>query len=297
MIYRALAIAAFAVAIAALVLSLRPSAAIDHRDRLSSNRAYFISAGGSDYATCARSQSEAFPSPQQAWSFIANCLDLAGHDVEVQIADGEYNVGLDAMWPQTGAGLVTFVGNLREPSKVKFAPPKEAFMARNYARFQVAGMEIQAEYAAVEAADFGTAMVGQSVIFGPSALYHMRAVNHAFVSAQKTRYLIAGGAGKASINAAISSTINLFGSTIAIAPGRHTFETFALADRSSIVNANEAKAERNGEVMGARFMVVTGSTIWTGDQGRDFFPGDKPGVGDGTGNYDGTIVGEAAALN
>jgi len=232
----------------------------------------------------------AFQTLQHAWDVIETTLDRGQFAVNVRGGDGTYGAGVIALGPGIGSGLISFLGNLSTPTNCKVNSSAEAFMAINGARFKVDGFEIAGVNACIEAANQGQIIAGSNIRYGACSFYQIRAVNEGFVDIQGFSWSVIASAA-AHINAALGGVVNMNGSTINIPLGVIGFTSFAKVDRGGILYAGGVTINNSGTVTGARFSLTSGGLIDTGGLGLNLFPGNSAGTGDGTGIYDGVIIG------
>ena len=121
------------------------------RERLTAPRTYFVSPAGSNLND-GLTPGTAFLTPQRAVDVVFGALDLAGFNVDIQLADNTAYAGVDIASPQVGAGLVTLRGNAVTPPNVRLThagaggPGSELFgavAARAKARLHVRDVEVR----------------------------------------------------------------------------------------------------------------------------------------------------------
>jgi hypothetical protein len=121
---------------------LQDAAAGTEREILTADRIYYIRTDGSDSNDgLANTAGGAWASLTHAWKHICSTVDLAGHGVTVQIADGTYSGGFStygdvtgpdsaygAAYVPVGGGKVMFKGNTSTPANVVIqAAPASAY--------------------------------------------------------------------------------------------------------------------------------------------------------------------------
>jgi hypothetical protein len=252
----------------------------DVRERLTANRTYYVRTDGSNSNNgLSNTAGGAFLTVQRAVDVILATLDLAGFNIEIQVADGTYTGATTVSTPQVGAGLITIRGNATTPSNVVLqftaASDTAVVTAKNAAVLSVKDVKL-VNTGGVGAAPLLLASKGGVITFQNidcgQAVQQLRAEDGGRLECIGN-YVISAGA--ASHWVVVNAQIRVQSKTITIV-GTPAFTTF-FADAARIglmlVNANTF----SGSATGARYSIVENSVIMTGGAGATYLPGNAAG--------------------
>lgn len=164
------------------------------REVLSADRTYYVRADGDDANDgLADTAGGAFATLQHAADVVFGTLDLGGHNVTVQVADGSYSEGAHVIGAQVGAGRIYFVGNATTPGNVIVSSATDyAFAAEAGAFFSVQGMELSSTLRGCLWATKGGKIYFSNVRIGTTVQHQMRADDQGLIYAEGN-YAIVGG--------------------------------------------------------------------------------------------------------
>jgi hypothetical protein len=266
------------------------------RERLTAPRTYFVSPAGSNLND-GLTPGTAFLTPQRAVDVVFGALDLAGFNVDIQLADSTAYAGVDIASPQVGAGLVTLRGNAVTPANVRLThagaggPGSELFgavAARAKVRLHVRDVEVRSTtsgnglfaqsggHITYENVDFGSCVGAQVLATGPGS----------FIQATGN-YRITGGAGQ-HYNGNALGEVRVQGRTVTLVGTPAFSSAFARADFSGLITANGNTY--SGVATGQRYLAEQNGVIVTFG-GANAFPGNVAGIARTSGLYDATMIG------
>ena len=253
------------------------------RERLYANRTYYVRTDGNDANTgLVDSAGGAFLTIQKAWDTIRDNVDMNGFTVTVQIKDGTYANGLNAVGPMVGQSFTSslvFQGNASTPTNVKIALGASAGDCVNVAsgaRFILKDVELSnsdANGEAIYARDFGLIDV-RNVRFGACAGEAHMLAERGFIDINDAYAIV--GAAKRHYWANSGGRIECYNMTVTIS-GTLNFSTyFANASESGDLTV-QGVTYSGGTVTGTRYRASTNGTINTNGGGANFFPGNAAG--------------------
>jgi hypothetical protein len=249
---------------------------LDRRERLTSDRTYYVRSDGSD-GNDGRSDSAAgaFSTIQQAVSIVCDTIDMGGHQVTIEVASGTYRESV-MLGKYVGERPPIVRGDLVTPSAVEVAGTGASPCFLNHltgAHWAIEGFKLtHAE--ANEVVARGALLSLKNIEFGAAAGFHMYAdlSGHIVVAGE---YAISGGAAAHAAADASGATIRLSGSQVTLMNAPAFAHCFAYAQRCGLVQANQMTFE--GMASGRRYWVALNGVIDTGAGGQNYFPGQEPG--------------------
>lgn len=258
------------------------------RERLTSNRIYYVSTTGSDSNTGLSSDSSGSLLTIQKAMDIASALDFGGFAVTIQVGAGTYTAGCELSAPTIG-GTLTISGDIVTPSNVVIATTGgvNGFKATNPGTsFQVQGFKVTnaGGGVCVYAASGAAIQITGSVEFGAAAagVHCLAAFNSTIGTTNGTAIAISGGA-QYHIRALSGSNIinNLNTVTVSGTPN-FTGSFIDVEDNSTTQFLNTTYT---GAATGTRFLISTGGGANTNGGGANFFPGNVAGITTAPGWY------------
>jgi hypothetical protein len=262
------------------------------REMLAADRTYYVRTDGSDGNTgLANTSGGAFLSIQKAIDTVMNMVDLAGHNVVIQVAAGTYtgNVIVAAAW--CGAGTVTLLGDTTTPGNVVLSTTGSAITvgspnAYGGAKLFLGGFKITTagNGNGIISAEGSFVVINGAMEFGSVGTgAHIQSTRGSGI-AITANYTISGSAGShwnLNQNARLicsSRTITLTGLPVFSAG-------FANAARLSCATVSANTFSGSAGAGSFRYKVFTGAFIDAGGAGASYLPGDTAGTSDGMGVY------------
>jgi hypothetical protein len=251
--------------------------AADHiRERLTSARTYYVSTTGSDSNT-GLTALVPFATIQHAFDVVRDDVDLAGHAVTIQLADGTYTAGAVANRAWTGQGdSVTLLGNTGTPANVIISTTSaNAISAIRGARLTVSGMELRTTTSGycLDAGAAGVIGVTSSVRFGTAGSGHVVCDSAGLILLDNNYSIV--GAAPFHILCFAGGHVESIGVTVTIT-GTPAFST-AYAEVFRGGSATLSGNTYSGSATGVRFIVASGGSIMTSGAGLTALPGDTAG--------------------
>lgn len=247
------------------------------RERVSSNRTYYVATTGSDSNT-GLSPGVAWLTVQHAVDVIANTLTIdAGVDVIIQIANGTYTLTTSVLLrAYVGAGRVLINGNSGTPGSVIFttSAATEFFLATNKSTpYFIDGMRIQATSGSPTAflANGGAILFG-NIEFNTGLGSHLLAKNGGVITASDDFSILAAVTVHMEANTQGAVVVDAVTVTITGTPG---INTFAITRTLGYMSADGTTY--TGSFTGKRYFAETNSVINTDGGGSTFFPGSVAG--------------------
>jgi hypothetical protein len=249
------------------------------RKILNSNITIYVATTGNDTNNTGLTASSPFQTIQKAWNFLRNNYDLNGNTVTIQIADGNYSSGLNAIGPLVGqknASDIIFSGNLTTPSNVLFNTGANPCFFSSGALFTVQGVKMQASSNLIWANVFGQILVN-NVNFGETAtnMAHVLCLNNSLVTITGN-YTISGNA---SYHWYVydHGTINAFGNISANIVGTPNFMQFAYCTQSANILA--LNINFTGAATGSKYFASLNGIIDLNLRSANtVLPGNSPGL-------------------
>lgn len=256
------------------------------REVLTANRIYYVRADGSNANNgLANTADSAFATLQKAWDTLVT-VDLNGFTVTIQLADGVYTGGLNAIVPPIG-GNVVVNGNAATPANVVIsATGSHAINVGTLAQVTVHHCKVQttASGAALHALGAGAQIIiGPGMMFGACVDAHIYAQSGGYIRAGNS-YTVSGGAQRHYFSQ-LGGLIEGFLSIVTLS-GSPAFPTgFAVA--SALANISMFSLTFSGSAGAAtpRYNATLNSVINTFGGGANFFPGTSVGSAASGGQY------------
>ncbi len=276
---------------AAALANLGGAAITAVRERLTTNRTYYVRPDGSDGNTgLANSAGGAFLTKQKAINTVA-ALDISIYDVTIQVADGTYTDTVLVNGPWIGSGNVILQGNASAPANVVFSVTganTHPVSVRNGGRLRVRNFKVQnagggGNYGqGLYASSFGGIQIIGPMHFGAMGTSggFINATEHGLVWATygAASMVISGGC-NVGIGAAGNSRIALQGMSVTITGTPAWGTAFVYGEGASSVQLDSLT--KSGSSTGSRFLLVGCSFLQTyGGQAlvsTDFLPGSTNG--------------------
>lgn len=257
------------------------------REVLTGNRTYYVRADGSDANDgLSNSAAGAFLTIQKAVDVIAATLDIAGHNVTVQVGDGTYGgaVTLKNVVGFAAAGNLTIQGNATTPANVLISTATHNFSATGlFTIWDIRDLKI-ANSAGNGLRAMGSCLRFANVDFGACAAQHISAQDDGVVEAIGD-YAVSGG-----------STIHFGSGTRGVFRANGRTVTFsnspAFSNAFILVSIGQGLARvdamtfvNGGTVSGKRYSVLSSGVIFTNGAGATYLPGDVLGTEVSGGQY------------
>ena len=257
-----------------------PQGVIGLREKLTASRTYYVRPDGDDANDgLANNSGGAFATIQQAVDAVFGALDLGGHNVTIQLADGTYAAGVNQPTPQVGAGTITIQGNAAAPANVvvNVASPAAG------AAIRVAGnavLKIKDFEVGTTGAGFGLLVsAGASLTYAnmrlaATAYHQIRADDGGSITCVGGSYQITGG-GMAHWCAVGTGVIRCQNNAITLT-GTPAFGNFAIGQLAGmmLVNGNTF----SGSATGTRYYADTNTVVYVAGASATYLPGNVAGV-------------------
>lgn len=247
------------------------------RERVTSDRTYYVATTGSDSNT-GLGPGVALLTIQKAVQIIADTLSIsAGVTVTVQVANGTYTISTAILlYAYTGAGMVQILGNTGTPGSaiIQTSAATEIFQAACRTRpYYVGGFRLMA----TASSPVGFLANGGFIQFGNIEFYtglstHIYAKNGGIIQALANYAIIASMT--IHMDADTQGCVNVDGVTVTLT-GTPAFTTFASTKTLAYASADGTTFSGSGT--GVRYSAETNSVINTDGAGSTFFPGDSAG--------------------
>lgn len=255
------------------------------RERVTSNRTYYVATTGSDSNT-GLSPGVAFLTINHAIDVITNDLTVdEGVVITVSVASGTYTLTEMIMLHRiVGSGSVLVQGNTSTPGNVILTTSTaigQFFYTESNLPYTIQGFRLQA----TGGSPIGIYVNTGRLRFGAMEFYtglsaHVKATNNGYIQAV-SNYAIIGGADY-HVLADSHGVIDISGLTISLS-GTPAFATaFAYADFMGLLHAYSTYT---GSATGDRYLVDHNSIIDVQGQSTSFLPGDHPGTQSNGGQY------------
>lgn len=254
------------------------------REVLSADRTYYVRTDGSDSNNgLANTSGGAFLTIQKAVNLVASTLDLGGHSVTINVADGTYTAGA-SMVALVGGTSLTIQGNSGAPANVLISTT-----GANCFTSLVSGIGFYIKDMKLTTATSGSCLAALNgglitfgnINFGTSAGNQIDAQTNGAINAA-SNYSISGGA-PVHCFAGQSATLQVVGRTITIT-GTPSFSVcFAGSNISGLVFFYSTTF--SGSATGKRYDVSLNAVIYTNGGGANYFPGNSAGSAATGGQY------------
>lgn len=257
----------------------RKAEAGEVREKLTSDRTYYVRTDGSDSNTgLANTVGGAFLTLTRA-AAIVQTLDFAGFSVTIQVADGTYTAGFALLAPTLG-GLVTLLGNVSTPGNCVISTTGgPAVLASGGAAFFVGGFRLQTSGSGdcLRAEPFSLITQAGPLAFGACAgNSHVSAAGGTIVNSAYSNAIV-GACARHQLAADTGSILTNNGGTIThTLSGTPAFSVaFAQATRRGGISGN---AGWSGSATGPRYSADSLGLIQTYGSGASYFPGNAVGT-------------------
>jgi hypothetical protein len=259
------------------------------RTRLSANQTFYLSPTGTDSGNCLTSGT-ACATLNYVWNLIAENYDLAGFTATIQLADGTYTSGLDAVLP-VPTGSVIINGDSTTPSNVVISTSGDDAVAAEGVgvTFTIQNLEMTASGSESDAlVALGSAVItmGPGLVFGA-----VDATSGGQITAQGrstiyigASYSIVGGGGF-HYYVADGSLIRVVSNSItATVTGTPAFgQEFASSIQTSQIGL--AGLSYSGSATGTRYYADLNGVIDTDTGNANYLPGNAAGSTSMGGQY------------
>lgn len=252
------------------------------RRRLTAPLDLYVSATGSDTEGDGLTPATAWATPQYAYSFVMEFIDMGGYGVTIHLAPGTYSAFWCIGQPLGGQSGVWFVGDEQNPQNVLINGVNTmAVYVTSSAVVGLAGMRFQATGQEGDWSGNGSAITAQSgqvvirnVDFGTCSYAHMVALGAGSIATGGNSYSISAGA-ENHVVAAYAGGIGLADSIVNIFNNPHFSSCFCLCEANA--TQNNWRMTFQGTATGVRAMAFSNGIIGIGGVNPDsYFPGDQP---------------------
>jgi hypothetical protein len=255
------------------------------RERVSTNRTYYVATTGSD-SNSGLSIGVPFLTIQKAISVICNTLSIdAGVVVTVQVSTGTYTLASAVtLYRFTGGGSVVIQGNTSTPGNVILTSSalSEQFVIPAVCDYTVQGFRLQASAGTPISflTTAGRLKIG-NIEFNTGLLAHLYAQNGGIIDVINNYTVLA--AATYHIVAEKTGTVNNVGRSHTVSGTPAFAGAFAFAQHLGLIQA--LSTTFTGSATGTRYAITTNSVINTGGGGANFFPGNVAGTTATGGQY------------
>jgi hypothetical protein len=267
----------------AAILSLLAS---NTRRRLTAPLDLYVSPSGSD-TNDGLTSGTAFATPQAAWNYIMEKLDVGAQTITVHLAHGTYGHTSMLGTPVGSEAGIIFRGDPTTPAAVVIAGNNNNAVDM-YGAMIVSfdGVTIQATGTAQNSSGFnvqgGAQLRIQNMNFGPTAGTHLFADMGSIIQIAGP-YSISGG-GDSHLGVASTGIITIGGNlpnfNFTLTGTPHFAGAFAMALQNGTLSFGRPGYTWVGGATGRRFNVNTNAVIRADGYGLNYFPGDIPGIVD-----------------
>jgi hypothetical protein len=255
------------------------------RELLTADRTYYVRPDGSDANDgLSNTAGGAFASIQKAVDVVSGTLDLAGHKIAIQVADGAYteSVQLKNVVGFGAPGDLVIRGNAGSPSAVTVTSlsSNHAMRAEFIASvWDILDMQLVGGSDCIFVRGASVVVRFGNLDFG-AATYHLRASDGACLLCLSS-YTISDNASHHFV-AAACATIRLEGVTVTLS-GTNAFAAFARIIRASVLIA--VSVTFVGSATGSRYQLLSNGVIDTNGAGASYLPGNAAGTAVTGGQY------------
>ena len=254
------------------------------REKLTADRTYYVRTDGSDSNDgLTDSPGGAFRTIQKAVDTVAD-LDINGHKVTIQLADGTYTAGalLKNVAGFAAPGDLVIRGNQSTPANVVVQVADTGHEAAGVFHSEGIASVWDILDLKISTTTRGSCILSKTayvrfgnVNFGSAAHFHIHAVEQGYVEAIGN-YAISGGAGVHIYSSGPSSTIAVNGRTVTLS-GTPAFSVrFAFATDLAFIRADSMTFSGTGAT-GQRYSVARNAVIRVNGGGANYFPGNSAG--------------------
>lgn len=249
------------------------------REKLSAPRTYYVRTDGSDSNDgLSNTAGSAFLTIQKAID-AASALDNGGHNIIIQVADGNYPAAIVGK-SFVGSGQIIVQGNVTTPANVTVAIAGTVFTCDGVTgTYLIRGFTLSSSSSACLSCGSGSAIRFSHINFGASG-GHIATSGGVVLAVGP--YSITGGAAYHA-NSAYNGLVYL--SSIAITlVGTPAFSlAFARSEVMALISVFNVTI--TGAATGKRYIVADNSVIFVNGAGATYLPGNAAGTNDGTGVY------------
>lgn len=244
------------------------------RERLSTNRTYYVRIDGSDSNDgLSNASGGAFLTLQKAIN-VALTLDLGGYAVSIQVGAGTYTAGVLLTSSFVG-GNVTLVGDTTTPGNVVISTPSDCIKVTNQATLEVKGFKLTSSANSGVFADTGGVInITGLMEYGACSVAHLRAASLASIMAATANYTISGGAGR-HVLSATGALVRCAAVTVTLT-GTPAFSTAFATARTSAIASVEGNTF-SGSATGPRYSADALGLVFVNGASTTYLPGDAAG--------------------
>lgn len=249
------------------------------RKRLQANLTLYVATTGSD-SNDGLTAGTPLLTIQKAWATLQADYDLNGFSATIQVADGTYTAGLNALGPivgQVSGSSVVLNGNAGSPANVLINTGASACVqASAGGGVTVKNLKLQSTANALLANAGGIITGGNGLIFGTvsAGFAHIFASGNGVVN-MVSSYTISAGAGY-HFYASLGGVITLASGLTVTLSGAPAFSScFAIAQDASRIYP--VGVTFSGAATGTRYSVISNGVINTNGAGASFLPGSVAG--------------------
>ena len=120
-----------------------PNGSSDFRERLTSDRTYFVNAANGSNGNSGLTAGEAFATIQHAIDLVLSGLDCQVYTVTIDVADGVYAENLKVSAPIMGSGALQIIGNVGTPESCVISHSAAGVIVTNYAKVRFGGFHLE----------------------------------------------------------------------------------------------------------------------------------------------------------
>jgi hypothetical protein len=245
----------------------------------------------------------AFQHIQSAWDHVVRFIDMNSHNVNINVADGTYNIPVKCYGNPLGFGtgnFVTIVGNITTPANCKIITTNDHCIMSQSGNtvilqglyLSASGQDVGRNDACAIVCDSGsTVIINNNMEFGQCVGFHMWAsIGQISIG---TNYIISGG-GHCHFFAGGGGSIAHGGpnpsSTVTLINTPHFDNAFTYVSDGGNIScfgpaAPAGQVIFNGAATGQKYGATRNGVIWTDGAGQNFFPGDQAGLVSYGGQY------------
>lgn len=250
------------------------------RARLAANTTFYVSTSGSDTTGNGLAVGSPWATRQNAWNTLQKLFDLNGFTATIQLADGTYTAGLNAIGPmvgQTDYTQVLFQGNTGTMANcVINNAAGDCFSISDGARVAIQGFTLLSSNSALNVNGAGSILGIQGSIAIGACTSDQIATGKGGQIVINGSYSITGG-GRTHFGSTIGGQITRGAASTITLVGTPAFSTaFAYADRTATLNLDSLTFAGTGAT-GSRYSVNLNAVIYTGGGGANYFPGNSAG--------------------
>lgn len=242
------------------------------REKLSAARTYYVRTDGSDSNDgLSNTAGGAFATIQKAWDTIST-LDGGGNTATIQVANGTYAAGLNAVKIPVGFSSITISGNAGSPTSCNISTTGTCIYAGPQARFTLTGFKLATTSGALFQMEESAHCNVRDVEVGASPGNYQFFSNGGNMTITGTVRVIGGG-----IAFACAQNGGRVGFTASVTlVGTPAYSAFAIArDASRLVFFSTSFT---GSATGQRYIAELNGVINTYGSGETFLPGNTAGA-------------------